>query len=58
MSWELPGGSVKLVTAKLLWASELDYVVENGAAGRLELAKRFAADGSHHRSSMLRAPVV
>ncbi len=54
----LPGGSVKVLTAKLLWPSELDYVVKQGDAGRAELARRFAADGTHHRSSLTRVPVV
>ena len=54
----LPGGSVKVVTAKLLWPSELDYAAAQGAAGRAELARRFAADGTHHRSSLTRPPVV
>jgi hypothetical protein len=54
----LPGGSIRVVTAKLLWPSELDYVVANGEAGREELAKRFAADHTHHRSSMSRKAVI
>jgi hypothetical protein len=54
----LPGGSVKVVTAKLLWPSELDYAAAYGAAGREELARRFAADGTHQRSSLTRPPVV
>jgi hypothetical protein len=54
----LPGGTVRVLTAKVLWPSELDYVVSNGEAGREELAKRFAADGTHHRSSMSRAAVI
>jgi hypothetical protein len=56
--FNLPGGSVRLVTAKLLWPSELDYAASNGKAGRKELAKRFAADGTHHLSSMSRKAVV
>jgi hypothetical protein len=54
----LPAGSVRVVTAKLLWPSELDYAAAKGKAGRNELAKRFAADGTHHRSSMSRKAVV
>jgi hypothetical protein len=53
----LPGGSVRLLTAKLLWPSELEYAISNGKAGRKELARRFAADGTHHRSSMSRRAV-
>jgi hypothetical protein len=54
----LPGGPVKVVTAKLLWPSELGYAAAQGTAGREELARRFAADGTHHRSSLTRPPVV
>lgn len=54
----LPGGSVRVLTAKLLWPSELDYAASNGKAGREELAKRFAANGTHHRSSMSGEPVI
>jgi hypothetical protein len=56
--FDLPGGSVRVVTAKLLWPSELDYAASEGKAGREDLAKRFAADGTHHRSSMSRKAVV
>jgi hypothetical protein len=56
--FDLPGGSVRVVTAKLLWPSELDYAAANGKAGREELAKRFAADRTYHRSSMSRKAVV
>lgn len=54
----LPGGSVRVVTAKLLWPSELDYAASNGNAGRETLAQRFAADGTHHWSSMSRKAVI
>jgi hypothetical protein len=54
----LPGGSVQVVTAKLLWPSELDHAAAKGQAGREELAKRFAADRTHHRSSMSRQAVI
>jgi hypothetical protein len=56
--FDLPGGSVRVVTAKLLWPSELDYAASNGKAGREALAKRFAANGTHHQSSMSRKAVV
>jgi hypothetical protein len=56
--FRLPGGLVRVVTAKLLWPSELDYVVQNGAKGRAELARRFADDGMYHRSSLNRKPVI
>jgi hypothetical protein len=54
----LPGGTVRVVTAKLLWPSELQYAAENGDSGREELARRFAADRTYHRSSMTRQAVV
>jgi hypothetical protein len=56
--YPLPGGTVKVVTAKLLWPSELEHAVANGKAGREELAKRFAADGTFHLSSLLRRAVI
>jgi hypothetical protein len=58
VTFDLPGGSVRVVTAKLLWPSELDFAVEHGTAGREELARRFAADGTHHRSSLSRKSAV
>jgi hypothetical protein len=54
----LPGGSVRVVTAKLLWPSELEHAASKGKPGREDLAKRFAADGTYHRSSMSRKPVI
>jgi hypothetical protein len=56
--FDLPGGQIRVVPAKLLWPSELNHAVSNGQAGRDDLAKRFAADGTHHRSSLSRKPVV
>jgi hypothetical protein len=58
LEWELPAGSVKVVTAKLLHPDELAYAIENDEAGREELCRRFAAEGSHHVSSFGRPPVV
>jgi hypothetical protein len=57
-TYELPGGDVLLVTAKLLWPSELAHAATHGTKGRQELAAKFAADGTHHRSSMSREPVI
>lgn len=53
-----PGGSVRIVTAKLLWLSELQSIITGGKVARSELATRFQKDGSYHRSSSLRKPVV
>lgn len=54
----LPGGMVLILTAKLLWPSELEYAASKGTAGRKQLAKLFATDGTCHQSSMHRQPVV
>ena len=56
-TFDLPAGDVKVVTAKLLWPTELAHAAQ-GKAARAELAQRFAADGTHHRSSLKRKPVV
>lgn len=53
-----PGGPVLVITAKLLWLSELQYIVTGGKAARSDLATRFQNDGSYHRSSLLRKPVI
>jgi hypothetical protein len=58
MEWQLPGGSVKLVTVKLLKPAELAFVVERGKAGREQLRDSFMADGSGHVSSLSRPSVV
>jgi len=50
----ISGREIYVVTAKLLWPTELDFVVSNGAKGRSELAKRFAESGQHHISSVSR----
>jgi hypothetical protein len=56
--FDVPGGPVRIVTAKLLWPSELEYVAAGGKAAREELARRFVADGTLHRSSLLRKAVI
>jgi hypothetical protein len=56
--FEVPGGSVRIVTAKLLWPRELEFAASGGKAAREELARRFAADGTLHRSSLMRRSVV
>lgn len=57
MYFDLPGGRARVLTATLLFPSELNYVVEHGSAGREVLAKVFAEDGTFHRSSLHRKPV-
>ncbi len=54
----VPGGNVRVVTAQLPWSSELDFAALGGKAGREELARRFVADGSYHRSSLNRRLVA
>ena len=56
--FELPGGSVLLLTATLLMPTELQYVVDNGTSGREEIAELLAERGLFHRSSMTRPSVV
>jgi hypothetical protein len=58
MEWHLPGGSVKLVTVKLLQPAELAFVLKRGEAGREHLRDLFASDGSNHVSSLSRPSVV
>lgn len=56
--WDAPAGSVRLLTVKVLFPSELAVAVEQGDAGRQLLAERFAADGAYHLSSTVRASVA
>jgi len=56
--WALPGGTVKVVTVKVLHPNELAVAVEEGEAGRQRLRDLFAANGSYHVSSATRPPVV
>jgi hypothetical protein len=49
---------VQLVTVKVLLASELEYIRQQGAPGRLELARRFAETGQEHLSRAQRPPVL
>lgn len=56
--FELPGGSVLLLTATLLMPAELQYIVDNGTSGREKVAELLAERGLFHRSSMTRSSVV
>lgn len=56
--FEVPAGNVLVLTATLLFPSELDYLIEHGKAGRAELAKRLAKHNYHHKSSLRRKPLV
>jgi len=53
-----PYGEVKLVTVKALLPSELAYLLEHGAEGQAELARRFAESGEEHLSRLRRKPVA
>jgi hypothetical protein len=53
-----PYGEVKLVTVKALLPSELAYLLEHGAEGQDELARRFAESGEEHLSRLRRKPVA
>jgi hypothetical protein len=53
-----PYGQVRLVTVKALLPSELAHVLEHGAQGQAELARRFADSGEEHLSRPKRRPVV
>jgi len=53
-----PNGEVKLVTVKALLPSELAYLLEHGAEGQAELARRFVENGEEHLSRLRRKPVA
>ncbi|WP_338068602.1 imm11 family protein [Archangium gephyra] len=53
-----PYGEVKLVTVKALLPSELAYLLEHGAEGQAELARRFVENGEEHLSRLGRKPVA
>ncbi|HLM46229.1 MAG TPA: hypothetical protein VK458_20330, partial [Myxococcaceae bacterium] len=53
-----PYGEVRLVTVKALLPSELTHVLEHGAQGQTELARRFSETGEEHLSRPKRRPVV
>ena len=53
-----PYGEVKLVTVKALLPSELAYLLEHGAEGQVELARRFVESGEEHLSRPRRRPVA
>jgi hypothetical protein len=53
-----PYGEVQLVTVKALQPSELAYLLEHGAEGQAELARRFVENGEEHLSRLRRKPVA
>lgn len=58
MHFSTPYGEVNLVTVKALLPSELAYLLEHGAEGQAELARRFAESGDEHLSRLRRTPVA
>jgi hypothetical protein len=55
---ELPGGILRVISAKLLTVPELAYVAEHKQKGREHLCSLFEGDGSYHRSSLKRNSVI
>lgn len=53
-----PFGDVRLVTVKALRPSERAFLLEHGAEGRVELARRFTESGEEYLSSARRSAVV
>jgi hypothetical protein len=53
-----PFGDVRLVTVKALLPAELVYLLEHGAKGQIELARRFVESGEEHISRADRRAVV
>jgi hypothetical protein len=57
-SFTMPGGQVLLITVKALLPSELAYLLEHGAEGQAELARRFVENGEEYLSRLKRKPVA
>ncbi|WP_257454648.1 imm11 family protein [Archangium lipolyticum] len=53
-----PFGDVRLVTIKALLPPELAYLLEHGAKGQSELARRFVASGEEHLSHLRQRAIV
>ena len=58
IEWQLPTGLVRVITAKLLFPSELNLIITSFEEGRERLRHLFMEQGTHHISSLLRPPVV
>ena len=54
----VPGGTTRVITAKLLTRAELEYVVGLDAVGRRALQEKFTSSGSWHTSSLDRPSVI
>lgn len=54
----LPLGNAIFLMAKLLTPAEYEFVAQHGLPAAQDLPKRFAADGTHHLSSLQRKSVV
>ena len=53
-----PYGEVKLITVKALLPSEVAHLLEHGAEGQVELARRFVQTGEEHLSRLRRKSVA
>jgi Suppressor of fused protein (SUFU) len=53
-----PASDIRLVSIKILTSQELQYILQNGAAGRKKLAELFREQGSHHLSTLNRNSVI
>ena len=58
LSFDLPEGTVRLVTIQVLLPAELEFLLAEGKGGSEEMARRFIANGREHRVRAQRPPVV
>jgi hypothetical protein len=57
-SFDMPEGTVRLVTLQVLLPVELEFLLNEGKGGAEEMARRFKASGLEHRVRARRPPVV
>lgn len=53
-----PAGDISLVSIKVLTPQELDYILQHGAAGRVQLVQLLREQGTYHLSTLHRDSVV
>jgi hypothetical protein len=58
MTFQLPSGEARLLTAKLLTPAEYLFVADRGPGGAATLYDGFASDGSNYVSSIQRSSIV
>lgn len=58
LSFDMPEGSVRLVTIQVLLPVELEFLLAEGKGGSEEMARRFIASGQEHRVRAQRPSVV